>query len=51
MLDEYYDLQKNISELKKINLQESENLKKLLEASLFQIEKPIIKTNNLNNYL
>ena len=40
MLDEYYDLQKNISQLIEDNNQESEKIQNLLEENLFQIENP-----------
>ena len=51
MLDEYYDLQKNASELINENKQEIENLNKNLELSLFEIEKPIRKPDFMIKYI
>ena len=51
MLDEYYDLQKTVSKLIQEHKEETENLNKNLELSLFEIEKPIRKSNNLQKYI
>ena len=51
MLDEYYDLQKTISELIQENEKDTENINKNLELSLFEIEKPNREINYLNQYI